>query len=74
MHQHEKVNYVEYPARDLTATKAFFSQAFAWQFVDYGPDYTAFSDVGLDGGFYKADQQCRYRGHYRPERVRAKEP
>ena len=59
MHQHEKLNYVEYPARDLTATKAFFSQAFAWQFDDYGPYYTAFSDVGLDGGFYKADQQCQ---------------
>lgn len=27
----EKLNYVEYPARDLKATKAFFSQAFGWQ-------------------------------------------
>ena len=44
MPAHEKINYVEYPARDLKATKAFFEQAFGWTFVDYGPDYAAFSD------------------------------
>lgn len=54
MNQHEKLNYVEFPAVDLTATKAFFSAVFGWEFVDYGPDYTAFSGVGLDGGFYNA--------------------
>ena len=52
---HEKLNYVEFAARDLAATKAFFQAAFGWQFVDYGPDYCAFADEGLDGGFYKAD-------------------
>ncbi|MGB1799615.1 MAG: VOC family protein [Gammaproteobacteria bacterium] len=31
------------------------SEVFAWAFVDYGPDYTAFSDEGLDGGFFRAD-------------------
>ncbi len=25
MHQHEKLNYVEFAAKDLEATKAFFS-------------------------------------------------
>ena len=55
MNQHEKINYVEFPSRNLEATKAFFSQAFGWSFTDYGPDYTAFSDQGLDGGFYRAD-------------------
>ena len=54
MNIHEKINYVEYPAADLNATKAFFTQAFGWSFVDYGPDYCAFSGQGLDGGFYKA--------------------
>ncbi len=55
MHQHEKLNYVELGAKDLPATKAFFNAAFGWAFVDYGPDYTAFFDQGLDGGFFKAD-------------------
>lgn len=55
MNEHEKINYVEFPARDLEATKAFFSTAFDWSFVDYGPDYAAFSDEGLDGGFFRAN-------------------
>ena len=55
MPTHEKIDYVEYPAKDLAATKAFFEQAFGWSFTDYGPEYTAFSNVGLDGGFYQAD-------------------
>jgi predicted enzyme related to lactoylglutathione lyase len=56
MNEHEKINYVEYAAKDLGATKAFFERAFAWVFEDFGPDYTAFSDQGLDGGFYRADK------------------
>lgn len=55
MHAHEKINYVELPARNLEATKAFFRSAFGWTFVDYGPEYTAFSDQGLDGGFFKSE-------------------
>ncbi len=55
MSDHEKINYLEFPAKDLEATKAFFQSVFGWSFVDYGPEYTAFSNAGLDGGFYKAD-------------------
>lgn len=55
MNQHEKLNYVEFSARDLTSTKSFFSAVFGWDFVDYGPDYTAFSNQGLDGGFFKSE-------------------
>lgn len=52
MNRHEKINYVEYSASDLPATRAFFETAFGWQFQDFGPDYIAFADQGLDGGFY----------------------
>ena len=55
MHKDQKIDYVEFPARDLPATKAFFEIVFGWSFTDYGPEYSAFSDQGLDGGFYKAD-------------------
>ena len=55
MNLHEKINYVELPAKDLAGTKAFFESVFGWSFVDYGPEYTAFSDQGLDGGFFKSD-------------------
>lgn len=56
MHQHEKLNYVEFGTKDIDATKRFFESAFDWTFVDYGPDYAAFSGQGLDGGFYAADR------------------
>ncbi|MCW8900080.1 MAG: VOC family protein [Gammaproteobacteria bacterium] len=52
MHKHEKINYVEFPAKDIQATKQFFSQVFSWSFQDFGPEYTAFSNQGIDGGFY----------------------
>jgi len=55
MNLHEKINYVELPAKDLAATKAFFESVFGWSFVDYGPEYTAFENQGLDGGFFRSD-------------------
>ncbi len=55
MNQHEKMNYVEFPTKNLAATKAFFESAFGWSFTDYGPEYTAFENQGLDGGFFQAD-------------------
>jgi len=55
MNLHEKINYVELPAKDLAATKAFFESVFGWSFVDYGPEYTAFENQGLDGGFFQSD-------------------
>jgi len=52
--QHEKLNYVEFPANDLLATKTFFQHAFGWKFTDYGADYVAFDHRGLEGGFFKS--------------------
>lgn len=50
-----KINYIELPARNLEGTKQFFSDAFGWQFIDYGPDYIAMQNAGLDGGFYRSE-------------------
>jgi predicted enzyme related to lactoylglutathione lyase len=55
MSTHEKINYLEFPARDIDATKTFFAAVFAWTFVDYGPEYSAFSNAGLDGGIFKSE-------------------
>ena len=55
MTQHEKINYIELPSRNLPAAKKFYSSAFGWSFLDYGPEYSAIQDGGLDGGFYKSD-------------------
>src|SRR5690606_34311495 len=57
-----KINYVEIPSRNLEATKAFFTSAFGWSFVDYGPEYVAIENAGIDGGFYKSDKVCSPEG------------
>jgi len=53
---HEKLSYVEFQAKDLKATKSFFTKVFGWEFQDYGPDYTSFANEGLDGGFYTSEK------------------
>ncbi len=55
MNTHEKINYVEFPSKNIENTKRFFIEAFGWSFEDFGSEYSAFSDEGIDGGFYKAD-------------------
>ena len=55
MKEHEKINYVEFPAKNIEATKDFFTKVFGWSFVDFGPEYTAFSNEGIDGGFFQSD-------------------
>lgn len=35
MDKHEKIDYVEFPAHNLEATKTFFNKAFDWPFQDF---------------------------------------
>lgn len=58
MNTHHTINYVEFPARDLEATKAFFSDIFGWSFQDYGAEYTSFTGAGVTGGFYQSEQRA----------------
>lgn len=50
-----KIDYIEFGATDLEATKRFYQNTFGWTFTDYGPDYTSFDDGSgrLSGGFAK---------------------
>lgn len=56
MSSHDKINYLEFPSRDIQKTKAFFSAVFDWTFTDYGSEYTAFANAGIDGGFFLSEQ------------------
>ena len=38
MNNHEKINYVEFPSKDIEVTKELFTSVFGWSFVDYGPE------------------------------------
>lgn len=51
-----KISYLEIPSTDIALTKAFFSKAFGWSFVDYGSEYTVIENAGLDGGFYHSEK------------------
>ncbi len=53
----KKLDYVEFPTRDLPASKSFFETVFGWKFTDYGPEYASFarSEAGLDGGFHAGE-------------------
>lgn len=46
-----QMDYIEFPATDIEATKRFYSQVFGWQFQDWGPSYTSFHDGRIGGGF-----------------------
>ncbi len=48
------IDYVEFPAEDFDLVQKFYSQIFRWSFTDYGPDYRAFTDEKLSGGFYRS--------------------
>lgn len=51
-----RVDYVEFASRDPAGSRRFFEQVFGWTFQDYGPDYIAFDDGRLQGGFFRAEQ------------------
>jgi uncharacterized protein len=51
----QKIDYIELPAKDFDAIQSFFEKAFGWSFTDYGPEYRAFTDGKIDGGFYWSD-------------------
>ena len=50
--EHDRtIDYIEFGATDIEATKRFYAACFGWKFTDYGPDYAAFEDGRLTGGF-----------------------
>lgn len=49
-HTDNSIDYVELRSIDVAASKRFYSAAFGWGWVDYGPDYAAFTGAGVDGG------------------------
>jgi len=57
--KHEKIDYIEFPASDLDETQVFFDEVFGWSFSEFGDHYMAFSNAGVDGGFYRSDLTAR---------------
>jgi len=53
------IDYIEFPAVDIAATKSFYSATFGWAFTDWGPDYVSFEDGRMSGGFSKVKSVSR---------------
>ena len=50
------IDYIEMPASDFDTVQSFYEKSFGWSFTDFGPEYRAFNDGKIGGGFYKSDQ------------------
>ena len=59
MPAHHKIDYVEFSACDIPVSKAFFSRVFGWTFEDFGSEYTAFANAGIEGGFFANNAYSR---------------
>ena len=54
-----QMDYIEFPAADIEATKRFYGAVFGWSFTDYGPNYASFFDGRLGGGFTMSAQPVK---------------
>jgi len=54
-----QMDYIEFPAGNIEATKRFYSAVFGWPFTDYGPNYISFHDGRLAGGFTMSAKPVR---------------
>jgi len=50
-HQNFCMDYIEFPATNVEATKRFYHEVCGWDFKDWGPGYTSFHDGRIAGGF-----------------------
>ncbi|MDX1350258.1 MAG: VOC family protein [Putridiphycobacter sp.] len=57
MTPNNSINYIELTAPDLAVIKHFYGICFNWHFTDYGANYTAFSNSGINGGFEKSPKK-----------------
>ena len=53
----QKIDYIEIPAQNFDSVQSFYEKAFNGSFTDYGPEYRAFTDDKVDGGFYKLEHR-----------------
>lgn len=55
IHQHHALDYIEFPCTHPERIEPFYAAVFGWSFQSYGPDYLAFHDARLDGGFQRGE-------------------
>jgi len=53
-----RIDYIEFPSADGARSRQFFADAFGWRFTDYGPNYSAIDNAGIDGGIDAAAERA----------------
>lgn len=57
VHHHHAIDYIEFTVRDLAVAKRFYTEAFGWSFIDYGPKYAAIKGPDREvGGLFEGDE------------------
>lgn len=49
--QDRRVDYIEFQTTNIDTIKKFYAVVFGWEFTDYGPEYSSFTDGRMRGGF-----------------------
>src|ERR1700722_110150 len=50
------IAYIELPSKNVAADKRFYGSLFGWSFEDFGPDYAAIHDAGVEGGLNATEE------------------
>ncbi len=53
---HNTIDYIEIPVKDLEKSKAFFHQVFGWKYTDYGDSYCSIDNAGIGAGMTQIDR------------------
>jgi predicted enzyme related to lactoylglutathione lyase len=61
-HTHHAIDYIEIAVTDMDAAKSFYTSAFGWSLVDYGPEYAGIQGDGKEAGGLRLDSEVRAGG------------
>ena len=61
-HTHHAIDYIEIAVTDIDVAGAFYSSAFGWSLVAYGPDYAGIQGDGKEVGGLRRDSEVRAGG------------
>ncbi|MCK5147577.1 VOC family protein [bacterium] len=50
------IDYIEFYVDDISKAKQFYSAVLEWEFTDYGPGYSSFTDGRINGGLVEEDK------------------
>ncbi len=61
MPNHESINLIEFPAKNLQTTQLFFEAVFGWQFKPLSDEYILYSNDSISIAFFQSKQTSNPR-------------